>query len=157
MIIKTKKYTLTPQLYLKVAMRHRLRADWFVFPIAAAIMSFTFFVHTIWFIVGAVIALSLYFLFWFIQYYGVRYLEQAQMLFLPATYEISGKEILMKITPNKGMPVEWRSVKKVVCSKISFLLVISKAQFVYLPFKIFMNEHEVEFFKFLLKKKGYMR
>lgn len=156
MIIKTKKYTLTPKVYLKVAMRHRLRADWFAFAIAAAIVSITVFVHTIWFVIGATIALGLYFLFWFVQYYGVRYLEQAQMLFVPATYEISGKEILMKVTPTKGMPIDWGNVKKVVTSNNSFLLVISKAQFVHLPFKIFANDNEINFFKFLLKKKGYL-
>lgn len=155
MIIKTKKYTLTPKEYLRIAMKHRFKTDWFVYAIAGAVMCLTLLIHSIWFIITAVIGMGLYFLFWLVQYYGIRYLEQTQLLFTPSSYEISGKQILIKFSPTKGMPLEWKSIKKVFCNKDNFLIVISKAHLISLPHKVFYSEHDVKFFKFLLTNKGF--
>jgi hypothetical protein len=157
MIVKTKKYTVTPKDYLRIAMKHRLKTDWFVYAIASALMCLTLVVHTIWFIIGALIGVGLYFLFWLVQYYGIRYLEQAQLLFVPATYELSGKQILIKVSSNKGMPIDWKSVKKVFYNNEHFLIIISKAHLIYLPHKVFYSEHDVKFFKFLLTNKGFLK
>lgn len=153
MIVKTKKYVLTPKAYMNIAIRHRAREDWWVFGIAAVIACFAIFIHSIWFPILAIIGLSGYFLFWFLQFYGVRYLEQAQMLFLPATYEISGKQIMIKLASNKGMPIEWKNIKKVLFGRDYFLIVISKAHLIYLPYKIFNGENDIKFLKFLFLNK----
>ncbi len=154
MIVKTKKYKLTTNIYVQLGLKNILREQWWVFLIALAIMSGTFFVKTIWFVLAANIGLLLYFLFWAIQFYGITYLEQNQLLFERLRYEISSQQIIMQVTSKQGMPIAWDQVKRAIRQKDAFLLVISKAHLIYWPHKIFNSKHEIKFVETILKRKG---
>jgi hypothetical protein len=154
MIVKTKKYKLTTNTYIQLGLKNIVREQWWVFLIALALMSGTFFVKTIWFVVGANIGLLLYFLFWVIQFYGITYLEQNQLLFERLRYEISSQQIMIQLTSKQGMPIAWEQVKRATQGKNSFLLVISKAHLIYLPYKIFNSNHEIKFVETILKRKA---
>jgi hypothetical protein len=154
MIVKTKKYKLTTNTYIQFGLKNIVREQWWVFLIALALMSGTFFVQTIWFVVGANVGLLLYFLFWTIQFYGITYLEQNQLLFERLRYEISSQQIIIQLTSKQGMPIAWEQVKRATQGKKYFLLVISKVHLIHLPYKIFNSPHEIKFVETILKRKS---
>ncbi len=157
MIVRTKKNQLTTKTYIKMGMRNILVQQWWVFLIAAAIGGMTFVIPSNWWWIGSLIALILYWLFWLIQFGGVTQLEQNKMLFERLTYEISSKEIMIKLNPRQGMPVKWETIKKAKMGKDYFLLIMSKAQFIYLPFKVFRSDNERKFTETILRRKEYIK
>jgi hypothetical protein len=154
MIVKTKKYKLPTNTYIQFGLKNIVREQWWVFLIALALMSGTFFVKTIWFVIGANVGLLLYFLFWTIQFYGITYLEQNQLLFERLCYEISSQQIIIQLTSKQGMPIAWEQVKRATQGKNYFLLVISKVHLIHLPYKIFNSTHEIKFVETILKRRS---
>ena len=157
MIVKTRKYKLETGTYIKLGLMNVLREQWWVFLIAVAIMCGAFFVFSWWWIIGALIALALYVLFWVIQFAGVTQLEQNKVLFERLSYEINSQQVLIKVNPKQGMPLKWDMIKKARMGKDFFLLIVSKAQMIYLPFRIFNTDNERRFVETILKRKGYVK
>ena len=157
MIVKTKKYKLPTGTYIKLALKNVLLEQWWVIPIALAIASGAFFIFSWWWIIGAVLSYGLYVLFWLIQFAGVTQLEQSKILFDKLSYEINSQQILIKVNPRQGMPIKWENVRKAIIGKDYFLLIITKAQLIHLPFRIFNTEHERKFIETILKRKGYVK
>ena len=157
MIVKTKKYKLETGTYVKLGLKNVLKQQWWVFLIALAIASMAFFIWSIWWIIGAAIALVLYILFWLIQFYGIPQLEQNKILFERLGYEITSKEIMIKVNTRQGMPIKWDNIKRASIGKDYFLLVVSKAQLIHLPFRIFNSENDRRFMETVLKRKGYIK
>ena len=92
-------------------------------------------------------------LFWWIQFYGVTTLKQNQLLFQRLAYQISGEQVVMALSAKHGMPIAWENVQYAKQGKDYFILFITKAQFIYLPYKIFTSPHEIQFVNTLLKRK----
>ena len=157
MIVKTKKYQLTTNTYIKIGMQNILREQWWVLPIPVVISCMIFIIHSHWWWIGSLIALILYTLFWLIQFAGVSQLEQNKIMFEKFSYEITSQQILMKLNVKQGMPIKWETIKKAIITKNAFLLVISKAQFIYLPFRIFNSDNEIKFMESILKRKGFIK
>ncbi len=157
MIVKTKKYKLETGTYIKHALKNILLEQWWVVLIALAIASGAFFIFSWWWIIGAVVAYALYVLFWLIQFAGVTQMEQSKILFERLSYEINSQQILIKVNTKQGMPIKWENVKKATIGKDYFLFIISKAQLIHLPFRIFNSEHERKFIGTILKRKGYIK
>jgi hypothetical protein len=157
MIVKTKKYQLGTGKYIKLGMMNILRTQWWVILIALAIAAMTFVIPSYWWWIGALIALILYGLFWLIQFAGVPQLEQNKILFERLSYEITSQQILIKLNPKQGMPMKWENIKRAFVGKDFFLLILSKAQFIYLPFKIFNSENERKFMETILRRKNYIK
>lgn len=157
MIIRTKKYKLPVRTYILLGMKNILREQWWVFLIALGILSLTFFIHTIWFVLLSVIGLILYFLFWLIQFYGITQLEQNQLIFERLGYEITSQQILMQIDTKRGMPILWDQVKKAILGKDYFLLILTKAHLIHLPHRIFNSKNEIKFVETILKRKGLIK
>ena len=157
MIVKTKKYQLSTKNYIKLGMLNILRSQWWVILIALAIAAMTFVIPSNWWWIGSLIAFVLYGLFWLIQFAGVPQLEQNKILFERLNYEITSQQILIKLNPKQGMPMKWENIKRVFVGKDFFLLVLSKAQFIYLPFKIFNSDNERKFMETILRRKNYIK
>lgn len=157
MIVKTRKYKLETSTYIKLAMKNILREQWWVFLIALAIMCGYFIIASIWWIIGALIALLLYILFWLIQFAGVTQLEQNKILFDKLSYEINSQQILIKVNPKQGMPLSWANIKKAEVTKDAYVLFVSKAQLIHLPFRIFNTDNERKFVETILRRKGYIK
>lgn len=157
MVIKTKKYKLEPSTYIKLALKNLLKEQWWVFLIAVAIMAGYFLEPSIWWIIGALIALVLYWLFWLIQFAGVTQLEQNKILFERLNYEITSQQVLIKINPRQGMPLQWNMIKKAEQTKNAFNLYVSKAQIIHLPYRIFNSENERKFLETILKRKNLVK
>ncbi len=158
MIVKTKNYKLEKKTYINLALKSVLmKQGWIALTAAFAICLLFFWIPSIWWFIGAIIGLGLYLLFWWIQFYGVTQLEQGKMLFERFSYEISSQQILMKINPREGMPLKWDQIKNASVGKDYFLLVVNKAQMIYLPFKIFNTENERKFLTSILRNKGLLK
>jgi hypothetical protein len=155
MIVKTKKHKLETSTYIKLAMKNILIEQWWVFLIFLAIISLSYF--SFWFAVGAIVALILYLLFWLIQFAGVTQLEQNKILFEKLSYEIDSRQIMIKVNPKQGMPLTWDNVKKATKTAEAFILIISKAQLIELPYRIFNSDNEKKFVESILKRKGYIK
>jgi len=157
MIIKTKKYQLPKNTYIKLAMTSALKRQWWVGLIYVGLMAGYFLAPSIWWFIGPSIALVLYLLFWFIQFTGVTQLEQGKLLFEKMSYEISSQQVLLKLNAKQGMPIKWEQIKRAQIGKDYFVLYLSKAQFIYLPFKILNNNNDIKFLETVLKRKGYVK
>ena len=157
MIVKTKKYKLETGTYIKLALINVLKKQWWVFLIAIAIACGTFIVPSNWWWIGALIALTLYILFWVIQFAGVTQHEQGKILFERLGYEIDSRQVLIKVSSKQGMPMKWENIKSATVGKDHFLLTISKAQLIHLPFKIFKTDNERKFVETILKRKGFIK
>ena len=134
-----------------------MREQWWVGLIALGIASGTLFIKTPWFIVGALLGLLLYFLFWIIQFWGVTQVEQNQLIFEKLGYEITSQQILIKVSTKQGMPIPWGQLKRAFQGKNYFLLIVSKAHIIHLPYKIFNSKHEIKFIETILKRKGFVK
>ena len=157
MIVKTRKYQLPTKTYIKVALLAVIKQQWWVSLIYFSICACYFLIPNWWWIIGATIALGLYFLFWLIQFAGVTQLEQGKMLFEKLSYEISSQQILIKLNSKQGMPMKWDQIKRAQKGKDAFTLFVSKAQIVHLPLRIFNSENEIRFLETVLKRKGYLK
>jgi len=153
MIVKTKKYQLPTGTYIKMGLKNVLKEQWWVILIALAICLGYFWIASIWWFIGALIAYGLYVLFWTIQFAGVTQMEQNKTIFERLSYEIDSRQILMKVNPKQGMPIQWNLIKRAEISKDSFILYLSKAQFIHLPFRIFNSDNERKFMETILKRK----
>lgn len=157
MIVKTKKYKLETSKYIKLAMVNILKDQWWVWLIVIALCSGYFLVPNIWWFIGTGIAVVLYFLFWLIQFAGVTQMEQSKFLFERLGYEIDSRQVMLKLNSKQGMPMKWDSIKKARIGKDHILLIISKAQFIHLPFRIFNTDNERKFVESILKRKSYIK
>ena len=157
MIIKTKKYQLKSKTYIKLGLLNIVRQQWWVFLIALAICAGYLFIPSAWWFIGAGIGLLLYFLFWLIQFAGLTQLEQGKILFERLSYEITSQQVMIKLSSKQGMPLKWDQIKRAKKGNDYFLLAVSKAQLIHLPFKIFNSENERKFLETILKRKGYIK
>jgi ABC-type transport system involved in Fe-S cluster assembly fused permease/ATPase subunit len=156
MIVKTKKYKLDSGTYIKMGLVNVLKEQWWVIFIALAIACGYFWIASWWWISMAILAYLLYLLFWVIQFAGVTQMEQNKVMFEKMAYEIDSRQILMKLNTKQGMPINWTMIKKEETTKDAFVLTMSKAQFIHLPYKIFNSENDKKFVETILKRKGFL-
>ena len=157
MIVKTKKYALDKKAYMKAGLKNVFLDQWWVILIALAISAMTFVVPSNWWWIGALIALTLYVLFWVIQFVGVSQLEQSKMLFEKLSYEIDSRQIMIKLNSKQGMPMKWDQIKRAWIGKDQIVLVVSKAQLMLFPHNVFKTQNEVKFIETILKRKGLVK
>jgi hypothetical protein len=154
MLVKTKNYRLEKKIYVRTAFVNVLKQQWWVSLIVVAICLGYLWIASWWWFFAAIFGAALFLLFWWIQFYGVTQLEQGKMLFERFSYEINSQQIVMKINPREGMPMKWDQIKRAEVGKAAFILYINRAQFIYLPFKIFNTDNERKFVASILKTKG---
>ncbi len=163
MIIKTKKHQLSPLTYRKVCMRDILKNKWWqplaIFGGVIAFNLLLWFVYfNYWIFIFAPLGAWLWYAFWWIQFTGAPQLPQLKPMFEKFSYEITSKEILMKINAKEGMKIEWKSVKRVEKTADAFLIFLSPAQFIELPFKIFENDNDLRFMEeMILKRNNFLK
>ncbi|WMJ71836.1 YcxB family protein [Cytophagaceae bacterium ABcell3] len=158
MIIKTKKYQLDKKTYIKLALVNVLKQQWWAFLIPLAlIIAGLFLPGTGWYISGAILLTVLYLLFWLIQFTGVTQLEQSKIIFDRLSYEIDSRQVMIKLNPRQGSPIQWNMIKRAEKGKDYFLLIISKGQLIYLPYKVFNSENDIRFMESILKRKNYIK
>ncbi len=157
MIVKTKKYALEPKIFRKLALRNVLTDLWWVFLIPIAMTVTGIMIGHNWMWITALVLTIIYVLFWWIQFAGVTQLPQYQQLFQKMSYEIDSQKIMMKLNPKQGMPIPWDKIKKAKSTKKAFIMILSRAQFIYLPHRVFNNINEIKFVESVMKRKNLIR
>ena len=158
MVVKTRKYALPKKHYLRLAYAGLLRKQWlWIAPTYGGLNGLIFVWDSWWWLIGSSVILALYLLFWLLQFVGVTYLKQSEILFSKLSYEIDSRQILIKMNPREGMPIPWSKVKNVQVKKDGFTFFLSIAQIVYLPRRIFTSVHEIKVLEALLRRKAYYK
>ncbi len=154
MIVKTKGYELTPATFKNIGIRHAIKDLWWVFALPLVLIILTVVFNTIWWGVAALVLIGLYLLFWYIMFAGITQMEQYKTMFQKMKYDITSQQIMMKINPKQGMPVQWKQVKSAKVDDKAITLFLSRAQFIHLPRRIFNTDMDIKFVESILKRKG---
>lgn len=153
MIVKTKKYRLSPSHYVRIALWNLFRGQWWISLISMAFSGAIFYVGYPIASMLPMLLLLLYVLFWWIQLYGVTKMEDNRLMFERLFYELSKDRVVIFLSTKQGMPIEWKQITSAREGKDYFILFISKVQFIYLPFSIFQGEQPLHLTRMLLKNK----
>lgn len=156
MKVTTKRYELEKKKYISIATLGLVKKEW-LYGVPCAILIILSFIFTSWFwtlfLIGLLVPV-LYIGFWMIQFAGFTQHEMGKMFFYKMNYEIDGKQFLLKIDAKHGMPIEWKNFKTAAKGKDGFILSMSKAQFIFLPFNIFKKENDIKLTETILKRKN---
>ena len=157
MMIRTKKYRLSSSKYIKMGFLNAIYQQWWIWGLLVIGGATSFYFK--YYISGAVTLglLLLYFVFWWVQFYGVTKVEQNQLMFESLFYEISNQRLVMFLNTKQGMPIDWKQITSAKKKKDHFILFLSLAQFIYLPYNIFRGPQEVQMITVLLKNKRLLR
>ncbi|TDB58216.1 YcxB family protein [Arundinibacter roseus] len=161
--IRTKRYALDTKKYISLAMRHFIKSQlkWVLLPVALilvnAIISLTGVYPNIWIYIVILIGVVGYLLFWVIQFTGITQLEQYKPMFQKYIYEIDSRQILMKLNQKEGGVMKWDMIKEVYKDKNAYVMVLSRGQFIYLPYTVFNSEHDQKLFDRILKQKEFIK
>ena len=156
MKVITKRYELEKKKYISIATLSLVKKEWlYGVPCAALIIASFIFTSWFWtlFLVGLIVPV-LYIGFWMIQFAGFTQHEMGKMFFYKMSYEIDGRQFLMKVDAKHGMPIEWKNFKKVFKSRKGYILAMNKANFIYLPFSIFKKENDLKLMDTILNRKN---
>lgn len=158
MNVKTKKYQLDTKTYRRIALKNVRKSQWWLpLTIFGGFIVLNLLINLVysnyWIYIFAPLGVGLYYLFWWVQFTGAPQLEQMKPMFQRLSYEISGKELLLKMSAREGMQIKWDMIKKAEKDKEGFTLYLSKAQFIHLPFRIFNSDNDVRFTEALLKRR----
>ncbi len=154
MTIKTKKIQLAHNTYIRYCLRLVAAEWWWAWLVPVGIFLLFLATDLLWWGLGVAIVLYiLYALFWVAQFVQVTKHERFKMLFDKYSYEIDNLQILMRISREKGMAIPWNKVKRVYKENDGFVLVLSLAQIVYLPYKAFGTEQDIRLFETQVTRK----
>ena len=118
---------------------------------------YAFFPSQHWIYITAFTITILYVLFWYLQFSGVAYLEQFKMLFEKVEYHIDSRQVVIMMNAKQGMPIPWDKIESAKVGKDYFLLVVTRAQLIHLPYKIFNTQNDVKFVESILKRKNFIK
>jgi hypothetical protein len=161
--VRTKRYALPTKTYITLAMKYFFKSQikWVLVPLALilinAVVSLTGLYPNIWIYITVFVGAILYVLFWLIQFVGITQLAQYKPMFEKFQYEIDNRQILMKLNQKEGSVMKWEQIPGAYKDKDAYVLVISKGQFIYLPFSIFTSEHDIKVFERILKQKDLIK
>lgn len=157
MVVKTKKYKLDTNTFVRVGIWDVVVEWWWVWfiPVAVAALPPLFLQGALWWsLPTAVLLIVLYLLFWGAQFLGVTQMEQFKPFFDKIIYEFDTQKIVLKMGKQQPMALKWEAIQKAKKNKDHFILTLSRAQFFYLPFDIFRNDNEVKIFEKILQRKN---
>ncbi len=161
--VRTKRYALPTKKYITIAMKHFFKSQikWVLLPVALllinAIVSLTGVYPNYWIYVVIFVAVILYVLFWVVQFTGITQLAQYKPMFEKFSYEIDNRQILMKMNAKEGSIMKWEQIQEVYKDEDAYIMIISRGQFVQLPFSIFTSEHDIKVFERILKQKEFLK
>lgn len=156
MIIKTKKYSLSPNTYIRMALWQTVKQQWWLIGLFALIAPLAWVLDANWPLVVSGLLITGYLVLYASQFYVLTTTEQAKLMFEKLYYEISGNGLMVLVSPRQGMPISWDQIAKVTLGKDYVCFFIANYQFFYLPFSIFSGPQEINMLKHLLARKNHL-
>lgn len=162
---KTKKFEMDGKKYISLGLKEVWATQWWVILIAAAVVILGLILneYLLWFLSLGIVGYGLYWLFWYVQFFGVTKVEQTQVFFQKLIFVFDHKYFLMQVPGRRQggkvetMPVQWEMFKKVRKTKNELILFLSRGQFIYLPYEIFQSQADLKFSEALLKRKNLLK
>lgn len=160
MIVKTKKFGLDKNLYIKKAFASQLKVVriWLLIPIAVAILGlilhFTGTYKNWWILITAIIGAGLFILFWYVQFYAAANMDQNKQMFDKFAYEIDSRQIMVKLNQKEGGIIKWETITSAEKDDTGYFLHISRGQFIHFAWNVFNSEHDQKLFDSILKRKN---
>ncbi len=158
-VVKTKKYALDKQFYIKFALETSLKEFWYAWFVPLLILCIPIFVSgAFWWCFGIALLLSLLFLlFWGAQFAAVTQAEQAKIMFEKMFYELDSKNVTIKRTETEGFMIAWDKFQRADIRKDAFVLWLTRGQFFYLPFSIFAKEQDLKMVEGLINRRNLVK
>lgn len=156
MVVRTKKYKLDTNTFVKLGLWGIVLDWWWVWLVPIAILLIPIFVKgAIWWCIPiALVLVLLYLLFWGAQFVGATQMDQFKPFFQKMTYEFDTQKIILKMGKDQPMAMRWEMIKGAKKHKKYYLLTLSRVQFFYLPFEIFKSENDLKIFEKMLQRKN---
>lgn len=154
--VKTKKYQIPVQTYVKIGMVSITRTWWWAYlvPLALILIGIVW-TASLWWMIGlSFLLVLLYNLFWAAQFYGISQLPQGKPFFERYYYEFDNQMLKIMKNEREGMPIKWDQVLKVEKTPEGLVFYLSKVQFIHVPSDIFRSETDYKFAEALLKRKN---
>lgn len=152
----TRKTEMDKKLYINMALKKALRKYWFAFfvPPALLIPGFIWPSSMIWMVVTSIVVTILYVLFWYMQFYGMTILPQGKQLFEKQLFAILPEYIgVMKSEKDpQGMMLPYDKIEQVEKTGNSYIIHLTMAHIVIMPFDIFQSQQDMNYFEALLRK-----
>lgn len=161
--IKTKKYALNKNVYLRLGMKQIVRQQWFwgFVPLGIillnVVLNLTKTYQNWWIYLVAILGAVLYLAFWAVQFTGISQLEQYKQLFQHYRYEVDSRQILMKMNEKEGGIVKWDMIQAATVEKDGYSFELGRGQFIFLPFSIFPTDNDRKLMDKILKDKGLVK
>ena len=154
MEIKTKPFALQKDFYIKLC--HVLlvkKYKWIALAIIASVLIISLITKFYWINILSICAVLLFYLFWASLFYSITKIPQTAMLFDKYSYSITNEKIMAMIDAHRGMVIPWKKIKKYSSLSHGIVLELTQSHIIYLPYKIFKNDFDINLTKNLLKKK----
>jgi hypothetical protein len=162
--IKTKKFALDKNTYIKTSLMQMWRQQWkWVFvPVALLvlnlILNLTKTYPNFWIYIVVVLGVAGYVAFWAVQFTGVTQLDQYKQLFQRYRYEIDTRQILMRVNEKEGGLLKWDMFTRVTKDKNGYLFEMpGRGQFLYFPFDVFNAENDRKLLDRILREKNLLK
>ncbi|TAG03337.1 MAG: YcxB family protein [Cytophagia bacterium] len=164
MKVITKKYQLSPKIYRTICMKGVLKKKWWQ-PLALfaglfalnLLISLTLY-YNYWMYIFAILAPTLWYLFWWVQFTASPNLPQLKPFFEKFMYEFTSRDIVLKVNAKEGVQLKWENIVAAEKTNEAFILHIGLGQILYLPFKIFNNDTDLKFMEEgILKRKNLLK
>lgn len=156
--ILTKKTQMEVKQYIQLGMKKVIRKFWYAFlvPPAIIIPGFIWTGALVWLIVGALLVTILYFLFWYVQFYGLSIAPQGKALFERQLFAITPDFVgMMKSeTDPQGMMIPWDKVTQVDRTDKEYVLHLTLAHMVIIPFEVFKSQQDQNFTEAILRRRN---
>ena len=173
--IRTKKTQFSTDAYTKLALAEVWRKDWkyALIPFAIGLLPAVIW-HSWWWLALSMVLTLLFVLFRSAQVTGVAQMEQSKPLFEKMSFEMDQRQLLLRVSPEKAMQLQWDMIARARRSEGAYLLYLKPGTppadtkpwrawlaraldvpvFLHLPEKIFNSDNDKRLFESLLRRKN---
>ena len=156
--ILTKKTQMDVKQYIQLGMKKVIRKFWFAFLVPPALLlpAIIWPGALVWLIVTALVVTILYFVFWYVQFYGLSIAPQGKALFERQLYAITPEYLgMMKSeTDPQGMMIPWDKIELVERTDKEFVMHLTLAHMLIIPFDIFKSQQDQNFAEAIMRRRN---
>jgi YcxB-like protein len=154
MLIRTHEFRMTEQEYFKVTAYNFLRQRWWLMALlvgAAALHALRGGVSVMSVLTIGLVVLYPVYVAAYLWYYANS--KQNRLFFEERFIEIDGEFVTGRLNDGSVAKTKWDHIVKVIRTSSSYLLYLSKSQFIYIPVDAFDTEDDLELFETFVKNR----
>jgi YcxB-like protein len=154
--IKTRKYQLDVDTFVKIAMTETIKKLWWAFlvPIAIILPGLYWLRALPWLVGVAVLLLVVFLVLMYAFFKNMPSLPQGKMLFDKVFYLIDKDGIKVMVSEQEGMIVKWDMIKSIKREKGQYMVFLSPVQFFIIPEGHFTSENDAKLAEAHIRRQG---